>query len=141
MIQKKVTINIIRISNINSPVREKNNLVAVISNAMKLNYFSAITGPSPQEAYLTVGATDFTTSCTAYGPSDVDITWTFSGDDGTLPTGASSQSYSYNQTDNSIRSTLTIATIAAIHVGTYTCTSTADTSLTETFALHVYGEF
>ena len=94
----------------------------------------------PQEAYLPIGATDFTTSCTAYGPPDVDITWTFSGDDGTLPTGASTQSYSYDQTDNSIRSTLTIATIAAIHVGTYTCTSTADTSLTETFTLYVYGE-
>ena len=104
-------------------------------------HFSAITGPSPQEAYLTVNTTDFTTSCTAYGLSDIDITWSFSGDDGTLPTGASTKSDSYDQTDNSIRSTLTIATIAAIHVGTYTCTSTADTSLTETFTLHVYGEF
>ena len=103
--------------------------------------FSAITGPSPQEAYLTVGATDFTTSCTAYGPSDVNITWTFSGGDGTLPTGASTQSDTYNQTDDSIRSTLTITTIVAIHVGTYTCTYTADPSLTETFILQVYGEF
>ena len=103
-------------------------------------HFSALTGPSPQEAYLTVGATDFTTSCTASGRSDVDITWTFSGHGSTLPTGASAQSDSHNQTDNSITSTLTIATIAAIHVGSYTCTSTADASLTGTFTLDVYGE-